>query len=150
MKSIIVSIIGVICLSGCSLFNINTELNVPQKCVMIRTASSLGVVAALQELEDDPVKRVKFATTIKEDVVPTAVSIIDSGDFSVDPSLIDVLFDEVPVYYRPYLASALELTLSFIEIEIDATKLGADNLAYLKAFFEGMEQGADIVIAANS
>jgi hypothetical protein len=136
-------------MSGCGLLRPvpEGEVNTADAARLIHAAAREGTVLAINKIYEKVSDRVMAAASLKGALDNYTLPLLNNPDKEITVVLADELMEVIPEEWKGLMAVAYETLHLYYEFPATAEALPEPYLTYLKAFFNGVREGAAKVLA---
>ena len=130
-------------LCSCSMLQ---SIDTAQQEILIRLGARTGTYYGIKEITETPAERFDLAKTLRDDVAKNILSLLSAENAQISAANLNMLLLKIPVELRPFVVEALGILDAYIAQANLSDYLDAKALGLLKAFFEGVVGGCDLVL----
>ncbi len=147
MKTIALLALSVLMLAGCGVLRPRLGTDTTDAARLIHQTAREGTALAIKKIyEDDQPERILAAAKLKSTMDEYVLPLLNNPDREVTIVLEEKLLSTVPEQYHGIMATAYETLHTYYEFPATSEVLPEPYLTYLKAFFNGIREGADAVL----
>lgn len=125
------------------------NLDVAQQEIMVRLATRTGTAFGIAEIVDGREEQLELAQTVKDSIVENVLPLLNEDNVSISSANMHMLLIKIPVNLRPFVAEALSIVDAYIAQANVSDHLDENAVRLLKAFFEGVVGGCDIILLGS-
>jgi hypothetical protein len=123
------------------------KIDVQHQVVAIKMATRTGTMIGLEQLVRNEETRVQIAGLVKQDIARNVLRLLSGDNVQISTENLNLLLAKVPVPLRPFMYDALTILDIYMKRAKTEAQLDDNAVQLLKAFFEGIVEGCDLVIA---